>query len=47
VFKRHRFYPIDLFYPPYGNWVQRLVLKFFLGEGDPALTPANDNTKKH
>ena len=37
VFKRHRWYPIGLFYPPYGNWVQRLVLKVFLGEGDPRL----------
>jgi coniferyl-aldehyde dehydrogenase len=45
VFKRHRFYPIGLFYPPYGNWAQRLVLKFFLGEGDPALAPSNN--KQH
>jgi coniferyl-aldehyde dehydrogenase len=37
VFKRHRFYPIGLFYPPYGNFVQRLVLKFYLGTGDPSL----------
>lgn len=39
VFKRHRFYPIDLFYPPYGNWVQRLVLKFYLSKADPSLQP--------
>ena len=39
VFKRHRFFPIDLFYPPYGNIVQRLSLKVFLGAGDPALKP--------
>jgi coniferyl-aldehyde dehydrogenase len=31
VFKRHRFFPIGLFYPPYGNLVQRLALKWFLG----------------
>ena len=37
VFKRHRFYPIGLFYPPYGNVVQRLVMKLWLGEGDAAL----------
>lgn len=37
VFKRHRFYPIGLFYPPYGNAVQRLVLRIFLGKGDPSL----------
>ncbi|MES2130469.1 MAG: coniferyl aldehyde dehydrogenase [Pseudomonadota bacterium] len=37
VFKRHRWFPIGLFYPPYGNVVQRLVLRLFLGKGDPAL----------
>jgi coniferyl-aldehyde dehydrogenase len=37
VFKRHRLYPIGLFYPPYGNFVQRLVMKLWLGEGDQAL----------
>lgn len=31
MFKRHRWFPIGLFYPPYGNLVQRLVLKFYLG----------------
>jgi coniferyl-aldehyde dehydrogenase len=40
VFKRHRFFPIGLFYPPYGNFVQRLVLKVFLGHGDPGLGKA-------
>ena len=45
VFQRHRFFPIGLFYPPYGNFVQRLVLKFFLGEGDPAL--ASRDTATH
>jgi coniferyl-aldehyde dehydrogenase len=49
VFKRHRFFPIDLFYPPYGNFVQQLSLKLFLGKGDPSLqsgvppTPACGN----
>jgi len=37
VFKRHRFFPIGLFYPPYGNFVQRLVMKLWLGHGDPAV----------
>jgi len=37
VFKRQRFFPVDLFYPPYGNFVQRLALRIFLGEADPAL----------
>jgi len=40
VFQRHRFFPIGLFYPPYGNVVQRLVLKLWLGTGDPSLQPA-------
>ncbi|HSV52432.1 MAG TPA: coniferyl aldehyde dehydrogenase [Burkholderiaceae bacterium] len=43
VFKRHRFFPIDLFYPPYGNLAQRLVLKFFLGKADPALDAPSGN----
>ena len=35
VFKRHRFFPVGLFYPPYGGLVQRLSLKWFVGPGDP------------
>lgn len=35
VFKRRRFFPIDLFYPPYGNFVQHLSLALFTGKGDP------------
>jgi len=37
VFKRHRFFPISLFYPPYGNLAQQLSLKMFLGTGDRSL----------
>ncbi|HYP69413.1 MAG TPA: coniferyl aldehyde dehydrogenase, partial [Variovorax sp.] len=37
VFKRQRFFPVDLFYPPYGNFVQQLALRVFLGKPDPAL----------
>lgn len=37
VFKRHRFFPIGLFYPPYGNFVQLLALRLFLGSADPKL----------
>lgn len=44
VFKRHRWFPIDLFYPPYGNWVQRLVLKVFLGQADPSVSSRDDKT---
>jgi coniferyl-aldehyde dehydrogenase len=31
VFKRHRWFPIGLFYPPYGNIVQRLSMAMYLG----------------
>ncbi len=37
VFKRHRLFPTGLFYPPYGNFVQRMVMRLFVGKGDPAL----------
>jgi coniferyl-aldehyde dehydrogenase len=37
IFKRHRLFPIDLFYPPYGKLAQRLTLSIFLGKGDPSL----------
>lgn len=37
VFKRHRWFPIGLFYPPYGNLVQKLALKLFIGRGDPGV----------
>ena len=32
IFKRHRYFPVGLFYPPYGNLVQRLALRFYLGK---------------
>jgi coniferyl-aldehyde dehydrogenase len=31
VLKKHRFFPVALFYPPYGNFVQRLVMRYYLG----------------
>jgi coniferyl-aldehyde dehydrogenase len=37
VFKRHRFFPSHWFHPPYGNFVQRLTLRLFLGKADPML----------
>ncbi|MEB6676404.1 coniferyl aldehyde dehydrogenase [Acinetobacter haemolyticus] len=37
VFIRHRFFPTQLFYPPYGTWIQKLALHFFLKKGDPDL----------
>ena len=29
--------PDELFHPPYGSFVQRMSLKYFLGESDPSL----------
>lgn len=46
VFKRHRWFPVDLFYPPYGNLVQRLALRVFLGKGDAALAPRIEHGKE-
>ena len=37
VFTRNRFFPTHLFYPPYGNIVQRLALRFYVGKADPTL----------
>ena len=37
VFKRHRFFPSQWFYPPYGKLIQRLTLGYFLGKSDPSL----------
>lgn len=37
VYKRHRFYPIGLFYPPYGTAIQKFVLNFFLGKPDESI----------
>ncbi len=37
VLKRQRFFPTHWFYPPYGNLVQNLTLRFYLGKADPAL----------
>jgi coniferyl-aldehyde dehydrogenase len=31
VYRRHRFFPVGLFYPPYGNLAQRLVMRSYLG----------------
>ncbi|MBS0317144.1 MAG: coniferyl aldehyde dehydrogenase [Proteobacteria bacterium] len=56
VFERQRFFPIGLFYPPYGGAVQRLARKLLLGSPDPTAgqpvrsplteTPVIDNTAK-
>jgi coniferyl-aldehyde dehydrogenase len=31
VFAEHRWFPIELFHPPYGRWAHRLVLRFYFG----------------
>lgn len=49
VFQRNRFFPIDLFYPPYGGFVQRFALKFYLRSADPKLATqraADSSTKQ-
>lgn len=32
VFKRHRWFPVQLFYPPYGNIVQQWAMRLYLGK---------------
>ncbi|MBW3039121.1 aldehyde dehydrogenase family protein, partial [Acinetobacter baumannii] len=34
VFIRHRFFPTQLFHPPYGTFLQKLAIRFFLKKGD-------------
>jgi len=41
VFKRHRWFPIGLFYPPYGNLVQRLSMRLYLGKSPSSHTPSS------
>lgn len=31
VFAEHRWFPVELFHPPYGRWVQRMVLRWYFG----------------
>lgn len=38
VLGRHRFFPIRLFHPPYGNWAQKLVARVYLGHADPQVS---------
>ncbi|GAB3378248.1 aldehyde dehydrogenase family protein [Lysobacter fragariae] len=37
VFQRSRWFPTQLFHPPYGGFVQRLTLRLFAGKGDPSV----------
>lgn len=37
VFRRRRFFPTQLFHPPYETPLQKLALRFFLGKADPEL----------
>lgn len=38
VFNERRWFPSRLFHPPYGNLVQRLVMRFYLGRQTPGAT---------
>lgn len=38
VFAEHRWFPIELFHPPYGNFAQRIAVRFFLGARTKMLT---------
>jgi len=31
IFRRHRFFPVSFFRPPYGRWLQRLIVRLYLG----------------
>jgi coniferyl-aldehyde dehydrogenase len=37
VLQMREWFPIQLFSPPYGNLVQKLVLRVFVGKPDPDL----------
>ena len=43
VFQRRRWFPTQLFYPPYGTRLQQLAMRFFLKHGDPALGSKADH----
>jgi coniferyl-aldehyde dehydrogenase len=30
IFRRHRFFPTGLLYPPYGGWLQRIAMRLYL-----------------
>lgn len=48
VFHRNRFYPIGLFYPPYGTLLQKAVMRFFLKQPDTALAmPITEELSGH
>ena len=36
VYRRHRLFPVGLFYPPYGGIVPRLAMRIYLGKARPA-----------
>lgn len=46
VFMRHRFFPTQLFYPPYGTLFQKLALWFFLKKGNPQLAKSMHQEKE-
>ncbi|MGR5286170.1 coniferyl aldehyde dehydrogenase [Vibrio maritimus] len=38
VLQMRGWFPIQLFSPPYGTWVQKLVVRVFVGKPDPSLS---------
>ncbi len=42
VFEMRRWFPIGLFYPPYGRWAQKMVLRWKLGRADPQAGAGGD-----
>jgi len=40
VYRRHRFFPVGLFYPPYGGIVPRLAMRMYLGKANAAAPVA-------
>lgn len=34
VYKRRHWFPVQLFYPPYGNFIQRTAMRLYLGKHD-------------
>lgn len=42
VFAEHRWFPVELFHPPYGNAVQRAVLRWYFGSGSGTTSAHGD-----
>ncbi|MGF1706686.1 coniferyl aldehyde dehydrogenase [Enterovibrio baiacu] len=42
VLQMRRWFPIHFFAPPYGNWVQKCVMRLFIGKADATLSPPQE-----